>query len=74
MFGDADIEDLDPENLETSKVKDLHQAAAQAETWNRKTAQRIQMAISQNLHQTLGVEATLPEDTAKELVLQVMDL
>ena len=31
MFGDADIEDLDPENLETSKVKDLHQAAAQAE-------------------------------------------
>ena len=31
MFGDADIEDLDPEDLETSKVKDLHQAAAQAE-------------------------------------------
>ena len=30
MFGDADIEDLDPENLETSKVKDLCQAAAQA--------------------------------------------
>ena len=31
MFGDADIEDLDPENLETSKVKDLHQAATQVE-------------------------------------------
>ena len=31
MFGDADIEDLDPESLETSKVKDLCQAAAQAE-------------------------------------------
>ena len=31
MFGDADIEDLDPENLEMSKVKDLRQAAAQAE-------------------------------------------
>ena len=30
MFGDADIEDLDPENLEMSKVKDLCQAAAQA--------------------------------------------
>ena len=44
------------------------------ETWNRKTAQCIQMAISQNLHQTLGVEATLPEDTVKELVLQVTEL
>ena len=31
MFGGADIEDLDPENLETSKVKDLRQATAQAE-------------------------------------------
>ena len=31
MFGDADIEDLDPENLEMSKVKDLCQAAAQVE-------------------------------------------
>ena len=31
MFGDADIEDLDPENLETSKVKDLRQATAQVE-------------------------------------------
>ena len=31
MFGDADIEDLDPENLEMSKVKDLRQAAAQVE-------------------------------------------
>ena len=31
MFGDADIEDLDPEDLETSKVKDLCQATAQVE-------------------------------------------
>ena len=31
MFRDADIEDMDPEDLETSKVKDLHQATAQAE-------------------------------------------
>ena len=31
MFRDADIEDLDPKNLETSKVKDLCQATAQAE-------------------------------------------
>ena len=31
MFGNADIEDLDPEDLETSKVKDLCQAAAQLE-------------------------------------------
>ena len=31
MFRDADIEDLNPENLEMSKVKDLCQAAAQAE-------------------------------------------
>ena len=29
MFRDADIEDLDPENLEMSEVKDLRQAAAQ---------------------------------------------
>ena len=31
MFGDADIEELDPENLDTSKVKDFCQAVAQAE-------------------------------------------
>ena len=31
MFGDADIEDLDPEYLEMSKVKDLCQATAQVE-------------------------------------------
>ena len=31
MFGDVDIEDLDPENLETSKVKDLRQATVQVE-------------------------------------------
>ena len=31
MFGDADLEDLDPKELETSTLKDLHQAAAKAE-------------------------------------------
>ena len=38
---------------------------------NRKTAQRVQMAILQDLRQTLGVAATLPEEAAKDLVLQV---
>ena len=31
MFGDLDLEDLDPEELETTATKTLHQAAAQAE-------------------------------------------
>ena len=31
MFGDLDLEDLDPEELETTVTKDLCQAAAQAE-------------------------------------------
>ena len=31
MLGDLDLEDLDPEELETTAMKDLHQAAAQAE-------------------------------------------
>ena len=38
---------------------------------NRKTAQRVQTAILQDLRQTLGVAATLPEEAAKDLVLQV---
>ena len=38
---------------------------------NCKTAQRVQMAILQDLRQTLGVAATLPEEAAKDLVLQV---
>ena len=38
---------------------------------NRKTAQRVQMAILQDLRQTLGVAATLPEEAAKDLVLQL---
>ena len=38
---------------------------------NHKTAQRVQMAILQNLRQTLGVAATLSEEAAKDLVLQV---
>ena len=31
MFGNLDLEDLDPEELETTVTKTLHQAAAQAE-------------------------------------------
>ena len=38
---------------------------------NRRMAQHVQMAILQNLHQSLGADATLPEGAAKELVLQV---
>ena len=38
---------------------------------NRKTAQRVQTAILQNLRQSLGVAATLPEEAAKDLILQV---
>ena len=38
---------------------------------NRKTAQRVQTAILQDLRQTLGAAATLPEEAAKDLVLQV---
>ena len=40
----------------------------------RKTAQRVQTAILQDLRQTLGVEATLPETAVKDLVLQVIYL
>ena len=39
---------------------------------NRKTAQRIQMAILQDLHQESGATATLPENAAKDLILQVI--
>ena len=39
---------------------------------NRKMAQRIQMAILQGLRQELGVKATLPENVAKDLILQVI--
>ena len=38
---------------------------------NHKTAQRVQTAILQDLRQTLGVAVTLPEEAAKDLVLQV---
>ena len=41
-------------------------------TCNHKTAQWVQTAILQDLRQTVGVDATLPETTAKELVLQVI--
>ena len=35
---------------------------------NHKTAQWVQTAILQDLHQTLGVDATLPETAVKDLV------
>ena len=38
---------------------------------NCKTAQRMQTAMLQDLRQTLGVAATLPEEAAKDLILQV---
>ena len=37
----------------------------------RKTAQQIQMAILRDLHQVLGADAAIPEDAAKDLILQV---
>ena len=39
---------------------------------NRKMAQCIQMEILQDLHQELGAMATLPENAAKDLILQVI--
>ena len=38
---------------------------------NRKMAQMVQTAILQNLRQSLGAAATLPEEAAKDLILQV---
>ena len=38
---------------------------------NRKTALCIQTAILQGLCQELGIEATLPENATKDLILQV---
>ena len=40
-------------------------------TCNQKTAQRIQTAILRDLRQVLGVDAAIPKDTAKQLILQV---
>ena len=48
-----------------------------AEDWeteakrNHKMAQRVQTTILQNLRQSLGAAATLPEEAAKDLILQV---
>ena len=39
---------------------------------NRKMVQRVQTAILQNLRQSLGAAATLPEEAAKDLILQVI--
>ena len=40
--------------------------------YSHKSAQRIQATILQDLRQTMGADATLPEPAAKELVLQVL--
>ena len=40
---------------------------------NRRTAQHIQMAILQDLHQELGTTVTLPENAGKDLILQVIN-
>ena len=37
----------------------------------RKMAQQIQTAIMENLRQEFGAAASLPEDVAKDLILQV---
>ena len=39
---------------------------------NCKMAQRVQTAILQNLRQSLGAAATLQEEAAKDLILQVI--
>ena len=59
---DDDKEDLDlyiPEDCEMESQ------------CNQKMAQRIQTAILQDLRQTFGVDAMLPEEAAKDLILQV---
>ena len=37
----------------------------------QKTAQRIQTAILRDLRQVLGADTAIPEDAAKDLILQV---
>ena len=56
-------EDFEPYIPEDQEAEAAH---------NRKMAQRIQMAIIQDLHQELGAVATLPENAAKDLILQVI--
>ena len=60
---------------ETGDDEDLDQYISEdwkteiARSW--KTAQWVQTAILQDLHQVLGVDATLPKNATKELILQV---
>ena len=56
-------EDFEPYISEDREVEAAH---------NRKTAQCIQTVILQDLHQKLGAAATLPENAAKDLILQVI--
>ena len=70
---------LTPNSLtETGDDKDLDQYISEDQetemAQNRKTAQQVQTAILWDLHQVLGVDATLPENASKELILQVMIL
>ena len=61
-------------SLEEEEDKYIEEDWDTEATRNRKTAQQVQTAILQDLRQTLGVDATLPETTVKELVLQVIYL
>ena len=56
-------EDFEPYISEDREIEAAH---------NRKTAQCIQTVILQDLYQELGTTATLPENAAKDLILQVI--
>ena len=62
FFSEGEEDEYIAEDRETDVVR------------TRKTAQRVQTTILQDLHQTLGVEATLPETAIKDLILQVIHL
>ena len=59
-------------SLEEEEDKYIEEDQDTEATHNCKTAQQVQTAILQDLCQTLGVDATLPETTIKELILQVI--
>ena len=59
-------------SLEEEEDKYIKEDRDTEATHNCKTAQWVQTAILQDLRQTLGVDATLPETTIKELILQVI--
>ena len=59
-------------SLEEEEDKYIEEDRDTEAACNCKTAQQVQTTILQDLHQTLGVDATLPETTITELVLQVI--